>query len=212
MRPTRIERIGTSAFLFESAIKDEAHSIINEIDRISLISPFRNMRTQKGIISVEMTNCGEAGWVSDTRGYRYTRKDPLTGMSWPAMENWVHSTARDAARLGGFPQFSPNACLINRYFPGKRLGMHVDKDEADTEHPIVSFSLGASAIFRWGGLSRHEKSVDILLKHGDVLVWGGKDRLRYHGISKVFDGDIESGILPRYAMTFRYTKSICTNF
>jgi len=194
-----------SAFLFRSALGEKSAFLIEEIERVTTRSPFRRMRTRRGLMSVEMTNCGEVGWLSDTRGYRYTEVDPLTQRPWPLMETWVRSLAIEYACMAGFSRFRPNVCLINRYAPGTRLGMHIDNDEGDSYSPIVAFSLGVPAIFRWGGLSMKAPTCDYLLNHGDVLVWGGEDRLRYHGITKVYDPDLQTGMHERLVMTFRYT-------
>jgi len=157
-------------------------------------------------MSVAMTNCGELGWVSDTRAYHYSRTDPLSGKPWPAMPSWLFALAREAAARVGFKGFAPNACLINQYREDSTLGLHADQDEGDLQSPIVSFSLGAPAVFRWGGLKASSPTQNIVLQHGDILVWAGEDRLRYHGISKVYVPDITGGFYQRYVMTFRHSK------
>jgi len=200
------EQIGASAFLFHSALSEDAPCLLEEIERISKQSPFRRMRTRRGMISIEMTNCGEIGWLSDTRGYRYTEIDPLTQKRWPMMPHWVRALAVESAQMAGFNSFHPNACLINKYAPGKRLGMHVDNDEGDSQHPIVAFNFGLPALFRWGGVEMKSPTRDLLLSHGDVLVWGGEDRLRYHGIHKVYEADLQTCMDERLVMTFRYSK------
>jgi len=205
-RGEEIERIGRAAFLFRGSLTKQAPEILGEIDRVSQQSPFRRMKTRRGVMSVEMTNCGEFGWLTDKRGYRYTQNDPLTGQPWPKMPDWLHELATNAAAQVGFAGFSPNACLINKYVAGTRLGMHVDNDEADTQSPIVSFSLGVPAIFRWGGLSPRDATADYVINHGDVLVWGGPDRLCYHGITKVYDADLASGMHERLVLTFRHSN------
>ena len=103
------------------------------------------------------------------------------------MHPWLNIAVK-AARRAGFEAFEPDACLVNRYSVGARMGLHQDKDEADYDHPIVSVSLGLPAVFLWGGLRRADKPERLLLEHGDVLVWGGADRLRYHGIAPVKAG------------------------
>lgn len=134
------------------------------------------------VMSVALTNCGTYGWVSDRRGYRYSKIDPETGKPWPEMPEVFMRLARDAANEAGFRHFSPDACLINRYLPGTRLTLHQDKNELDYTQPIVSVSLGIPATFLWGGDQRNDKTVKVPLVHGDVVVWGGPDRMRYHGI------------------------------
>jgi alkylated DNA repair protein (DNA oxidative demethylase) len=133
-------------------------------------------------MSVAMTNCGRLGWVSDRSGYRYDPLDPDSGQPWPAMPPLLRQLALDAAQAAGFPGFAPDACLINRYAPGTRLSLHQDRDEGNYAHPIVSVSLGIPAVFLWGGAQRSDKARRIALMHGDVVVWGGPARLRFHGV------------------------------
>lgn len=133
-------------------------------------------------MSVALTNCGALGWTSDRRGYRYAARDPQTGQPWPPLPDCFLRLARDAAAAAGFPGFTPDACLINRYVPGARLSLHQDKDERDYGALIVSVSLGMPAVFLWGGHRRTDKTQRVPLFHGDVVVWGGPDRLRYHGV------------------------------
>jgi len=112
MHISRVEKIGESAFLLRSALVGQAQDILEEISKINKSSPFRKMTTRRGIISVEMTNCGEAGWLSDKRGYRYTKIDPITQEKWPDMPNWITLLAIKYAKQCGFHRFYPNACLI----------------------------------------------------------------------------------------------------
>jgi alkylated DNA repair protein (DNA oxidative demethylase) len=142
------------------------------------------METPGGFtMSVALTNCGALGWTSDRRGYRYAASDPVSGAPWPAMPESFRRLARDAAAAAGFPGFEPDACLINRYAAGARLSLHQDKDERSHVEPVVSVSLGIPAVFLWGGMRRADKAVRIPLFHGDTVVWGGVDRLRYHGVA-----------------------------
>ena len=153
------------------------------VDAVTSRAPFRHMDTPGGYtMSVALTNCGELGWTTDTRGYRYSRIDPLSGQPWPAMPDAFERLARDAAAEAGFPGFVPDACLVNRYEPGSRLSLHQDKNERDYSAPIVSVSLGMPAMFLFGGDERSDKAARVPLFHGDVVVWGGVDRLRYHGV------------------------------
>jgi alkylated DNA repair protein (DNA oxidative demethylase) len=133
-------------------------------------------------MSVALTNCGALGWTTDRRGYRYGSTDPLTGKQWPPMPDSFVRLALAAASAAGFDRFEPDACLINRYVPGSRLSLHQDKNERDFEAPIVSVSLGIRAIFLFGGMSRNDRPAQVPLLHGDVAVWGGADRMRYHGV------------------------------
>jgi len=151
-------------------------------------SPFRHMVTPGGfVMSVALTNCGSLGWTSDRRGYRYTRHDPESGRPWPQMPEAFMRLARDAAREAGFEAFCPDACLVNRYAPGARLSLHQDKDERDYGAPIVSVSLGMPATFLFGGHARTDRAARVRLQHGDVVVWGAEDRLRYHGVLPLRD-------------------------
>jgi alkylated DNA repair protein (DNA oxidative demethylase) len=156
-------------------------------------------------MSVAMSNCGTAGWVSDLRGYRYVPADPLTGKPWPEMPEVIAGLARRAAEAAGFPEFAPDACLINRYEPGARMGLHQDRDEADRSAPIVSISLGLPATFLFGGLTRKVPTRKIALEHGDVVVWGGPLRLAYHGIAPLADGMHPATGRARLNLTLRKT-------
>jgi len=146
-------------------------------------APFRHMITPGGHrMSVAMTNCGALGWVTDQTGYRYGHRDPESGRPWPAMPGVFAELAAQAAAQAGFDGFAPDACLVNRYVPGTRLSLHQDKNEQDFGAPIVSVSLGLPAAFLFGGLRRADTPRRVALAHGDVVVWGGPARLRYHGV------------------------------
>ncbi|HTJ90897.1 MAG TPA: DNA oxidative demethylase AlkB [Acidocella sp.] len=174
------------------------------VQNIAGSAPFRQMVTPWGKpMSVGMTNCGAAGWVTDLTGYRYTATDPETGRAWPAMpEIFVH-LAQEAAAQGRFKNFTPDACLINRYAPGARMSLHQDRNEQDFTAPIVSVSPGLSAIFLWGGPARTDKASRIILESGDVLVWGGPARLYFHGILPLKDGEHPLTGRARINLTFR---------
>ena len=167
-------------------------------------SPFRNMITPGGFrMSVAMSNCGALGWVTDRTGYRYSEIDPDTNHAWPEMPQAFRKLAESAANEAGFPNFVPDACLINRYEPGTKLSLHQDKDEHDFTQPIASVSLGLPATFLFGGLERAGRVVRIPLVHGDVVVWGGPARLRYHGVSPLQEGEHPLLGRVRYNLTFR---------
>jgi DNA oxidative demethylase len=166
-----------------------AKDILAAVERVSEAAPFRTMQVPGGsTMSVAMTNCGEAGWITDLKGYRYAPVDPLTGRPWPEMPSDVRDLAVRAAAKAGFGGFWPDACLINRYEPGARMGLHQDRDELDRSAPIVSVSLGLPATFLFGGRKRSDPPSRINLCHGDVVVWGGPARMAYHGISPLKDG------------------------
>lgn len=133
--------------------------------------------------SVSMTNCGALGWVSDKAGgYRYERLHPMTGEPWPAMPGQITQIWRAVAAYEAQPQ----ACLINHYGAGAKMGDHRDADEADASAPVVSISLGDTARFRLGGLRRRDQVTSFDLVSGDVVVLGGPARLAYHGIARIF--------------------------
>jgi len=156
---------------------------VTALRRVVEVAPFRHMVTPGGHrMSVAITNCGAVGWVTDQSGYRYDSHDPQTGRRWPAMPDVFADLAAQAAARAGFDGFAPDACLINRYEPGARLSLHQDKNERDFSAPIVSVSLGLPAVFLLGGLRRADTPRRVPLAHGDVVVWGGPARLRYHGV------------------------------
>lgn len=158
--------------------------VAQAVAEVAAAAPFRRMKTPGGFtMSVAMTNCGRLGWVSSERGYAYASHDPLSGEPWPAIPAPILSLAQSAAEAAGYGDFEPDACLVNRYAPGTRLTLHQDKDERDLRWPIVSVSLGVPAVFLFGGLKRKERPLRITLAHGDVVVFGGPSRLRYHGVA-----------------------------
>jgi DNA oxidative demethylase len=150
-----------------------------------------------------MTNCGVAGWVTDRSGYRYDRLDPESGWPWPALPDCFLGLAVSAAADAGYTDFVPDACLINRYEPGARLSLHQDKNERDFANPIVSVSLGLPATFQFGGLKRTDPVRRYTLRHGDIAVWGGPSRLRYHGVLELKDGVHDRLGRMRINLTFR---------
>jgi alkylated DNA repair protein (DNA oxidative demethylase) len=177
------------------------------LDRIATRAPFRHMHTPGGFrMSVAMTSCGAFGWVSDRRGYRYDDHDPVSGEPWPAMPPVFLALAQAAALEGGFADFMPDACLINRYEPGARLTLHQDKDEQDLGSPVVSVSLGLPAVFLFGGDARSDKQRRIPVQHGDVVVWGGPARLRYHGVLPLKEVQHDRFGSQRINLTFRRAR------
>ncbi|MEZ5514851.1 MAG: DNA oxidative demethylase AlkB [Steroidobacteraceae bacterium] len=181
-----------------------ADVLVPLILEIAVQAPFRHLETPGGgRMSVAMTNCGPLGWVSDRSGYRYSATDPLSGHAWPAMPAALRELALSSAAHCGFDQFDPDACLINRYQPGARMGAHRDADENNFEQPIVSVSLGVPATFVFYGLKRGGKGKPVPLFDGDVLVWGGPARLRYHAVRPVKDAVHGLTGSLRYNLTFR---------
>jgi DNA oxidative demethylase len=176
-------RLAPGAMLLGGFARRFETPCVAALQRVVEIAPFRHMITPGGHrMSVAMTNCGSAGWVTDRTGYRYDSHDPQTGRPWPAMPDVFSNLAAQAAARAGFDGFAPDACLINRYEPGARLSLHQDKNERDFSAPIVSVSLGLPAVFLFGGLRRADTPRRVPLAHGDVVVWGGPARLRYHGV------------------------------
>lgn len=187
--PARREVLADGAVVLRGFARQQAPALLAAVAQITAAAPFRQMITPGGLrMAVAMSNCGPLGWVSDRRGYRYSPTNPDSGRPWPVMPPFFRQLAESAAAEAGFPGFAPDACLINRYAPGTRLSLHQDKDEADFSAPIVSVSLGLPAIFLFGGFKRSDPSARIPLCHGDVVVWGGPSRLRYHGVLPVKEG------------------------
>jgi alkylated DNA repair protein (DNA oxidative demethylase) len=177
------EAIGPRAFLLRGFATPFEAELLAAIEEVRRATPFRHMVTPGGFkMSVALTNCGALGWTTDRRGYRYTPVDPETGRPWPRMPQTFTRLARVAATEAGFMDFAPDACLMNRYVAGAKMSLHQDKDERDFTAPIVSVSLGMSAVFLFGGHERADRPARIPLHHGDVVVFGGDDRLRYHGV------------------------------
>jgi alkylated DNA repair protein (DNA oxidative demethylase) len=205
LEPARaVERLSEAAVVLRGVARGVAVRLLAEVDGITAVAPFRNMITPGGFrMSVGMTNCGRAGWVTDRKGYRYEQIDPITGASWPAMPEAFRELAGSAATAAGYPGFEPDACLINVYELGTRLSLHRDENEHDLTAPIVSVSLGLPAIFLFGGNRRSDRPRRILLQSGDVVVWGGPDRLVYHGVAPLPDGDDPLTGNRRINLTFR---------
>jgi alkylated DNA repair protein (DNA oxidative demethylase) len=175
--------LGANAFALPDFALPHIPDLLSSLAAIESVAPFRQMHVPGGAtMSVAMTNTGSLGWTSDRRGYRYTPTDPDSGLPWPAMPAAFERLAREAAAAAGFPDFAPDACLINRYSPGSRLSLHQDREERDLQWPVVSVSLGMDATFLFGGHKRTDRTVRVPLRHGDVVVWGGEDRLRFHGV------------------------------
>ncbi|MBN9672764.1 alpha-ketoglutarate-dependent dioxygenase AlkB family protein [Roseibium aggregatum] len=131
--------------------------------------------------SVRMTNCGLLGWVADKAGYRYQPLHPVTGKPWPE----IPERLKDLWRAVAPDAPPPEACLINFYEPGAKLGLHQDRDEKTFDAPVVSVSLGDTATFRVGGLNRKDPTRSFRLQSGDVVVLGGEARLIFHGVDRI---------------------------
>lgn len=181
--PLQQQEILKDVHLLQGFALAEQVNLLDDLNAVLRQAPLRQMVTPGGLpMSVTTSSCGKLGWVSDRKGYRYSALDPLTKLPWPAMPDSFQRLAHQAAAISGFENFIPDACLINRYQIGAKMGLHQDKDEQDFSQPIVSVSLGVPAIFQMGGLQRNDKVFKLALQHGDVLVWGGESRLRFHGV------------------------------
>ena len=177
------EEIGPGAVVLRGCALKDQMPLLAALNEVIALAPLRQMTTPGGYqMSVAMTNCGPLGWVTDRTGYRYEAIDPESGQRWPPLPALFLKLAQSAATQAGFPDFIPDACLINQYKPGAKLSLHQDKDERDFHAPIVSVSLGLPALFLFGGPTRTDKTSRVPLHHGDVVVWGGPARLNYHGI------------------------------
>ena len=202
-RPAR-ETMADGAVLLRGFFTAIEAGVIDDLRAVVKQAPFRHMVTPGGhAMSVAMTNCGARGWVTDRSGYRYDAIDPVSGQPWPLMPDSFRDLAARAAEQGGFENFAPQACLINRYVPGAKMSLHQDKDEKAYSAPIVSLSLGLPAMFLFGGFIRSDKSQRIALLHGDMVVWGGVDRLRYHGVLPIKQGRHPRLGEQRINLTFR---------
>jgi len=205
-RPSQ-EVIAEGAVLLRGFAKPFEADLIAALRDVVEQAPFRHMVTPGGHqMSVAMTNCGSAGWVTDRSGYRYDANDPEAGRPWPAMPPSFRELAGQAADRAGFGGFSPDACLVNRYQPGARMSLHQDKDEHDFGAPIVSVSLGLPAVFLFGGLKRSDRPRRFRLQHGDVVVWGGPARLAFHGVASLADGEHPLMGRQRINLTFRKAR------
>jgi alkylated DNA repair protein (DNA oxidative demethylase) len=198
------EKLEEGAVILRAFAALQSSALVEEAERIARAAPFRHMMTPGGYtMSVAMTNCGRVGWVSTPGGYRYDPVDPETSAPWPPMPAAFLDLATKAAAAGGFAEYDPDACLINRYAPGAKLGLHQDRDEDDAWSPIVSVSLGLPAVFLWGGKRRSDAVRRLRLESGDVVVWGGPARFAYHGVAPLKPGEHPLTGHARINLTFR---------
>jgi DNA oxidative demethylase len=204
--PRQVPIVEGAVLLPRCAIPFE-QALLAAITQIVQAAPFRHMVVPGGhTMSVAMTNTGAVGWVTDRSGYRYDANDPESGRPWPPMPPAFVELAGTAADAAGFPGFVPDACLVNRYEPGAKMSLHQDRDERDFTAPIVSVSLGLPAVFLFGGAKRADRPLKIPLEHGDVVVWGGPARMRFHGVAP-----LKRGVHPllgaqRVNLTFRKAR------
>jgi len=185
--------VGPGILFWRGALaEDTQQSLVRETFELAKCAPFYRpcMPISGKPFSVEETNFGPLGWVSDKRGYRYTGTHPETGEPWPAIPNLLLELWSSATQ---YPE-APECCLVNLYRSAARMGLHQDRDEEAVDAPVLSVSLGDSAIFRIGGVSRRGPTRSLRLESGDVLTFGGPARLAYHGIDRVVAGT--SALIP----------------
>ncbi|MGY2291038.1 DNA oxidative demethylase AlkB [Pseudomonas sp. SDO528_S397] len=203
-QPSGREQIGQQSCVLRGYALPWVERLLTDLRQVLARSPFRQMVTPGGhTMSAALSSCGDLGWTTDPTGYRYSPIDPRSGQPWPHMPPTLRELAALAAKEAGFDAFAPDACLINRYVPGAKMSLHQDKNERDLRAPVVSVSLGLPAIFLFGGHQRSDRPQKISLFHGDVVVWGGVDRLRFHGVMPIKEGvHVQMGP-QRINLTFR---------
>ena len=203
-QPARREQIGEQSYVLRGYALPWLERVLPELRAVLVQSPFRHMVTPGGFtMSAALSSCGALGWTTSPQGYRYSSLDPERQQPWPSMPAVLRELAINAASAAGFDGFAPDACLINRYVPGARMSLHQDKNERDYSAPVVSLSLGLPAVFLFGGHQRSDKTQKISLFHGDVAVWGGVDRLRFHGVLPIKEGAHPRMGPQRINLTFR---------
>ena len=180
------ETITDDAVVLRQFVVNRSAELAEAIKAIEAKAPFRHMQTAGGFtMSAAITGCGDYGWISDRRGYRYSKIDPVTEQPWPDMPEVLKDIGKECALKAGYDNYDPDACLINRYASGSKMSLHQDKDEKDFTAPIVSLSLGVPATFLFGGPQRTDKTIKVPVMHGDVVIWGGSSRMFFHGVSAI---------------------------
>lgn len=167
----------------------ESRALLDDMLGVFAAAPPYRLRMRTGAYVInQLTNCGELGWHSDDRGYRYIDRHPEQGTLWPPIPPRVKRAAIEAARDCGVAAFDPDACLVNLYAAEGKLNLHQDHDEADFAWPIVSFSFGHDGVFALGGAKRRDPVQPVTLHHGDVMVLHGPGRMLFHGVKKIVPG------------------------
>ncbi|MFC6338818.1 DNA oxidative demethylase AlkB [Pseudomonas sp. CCM 7891] len=203
-QPPGKKRVGEQSYVLKGYALPWVERLLPALRQVLAQSPFRQMVTPGGFtMSAALSSCGALGWTTDRTGYRYTAIDPNSQQPWPALPETLRQLAVMAALEAGFDDFEPDACLINRYVPGAKMSLHQDKNEQCYTAPVVSVSLGLPAVFLFGGHTRSDKPQKISLLHGDVVVWGGVDRLRFHGVLPIKEGVHPQMGSQRINLTFR---------
>lgn len=171
---------------FPNYLSEEKIDILRQDINFALINAplFRATMPKTGReLSVKMSNIGNIGWVSDkVGGYRYQSYHPHTKQKLPQISNNILDIWHKVTNL----KISPDCCLINHYDSKSKMGLHIDNDEKDFSYPVLSISIGNSALFRFGGLKRSDKTRSIKLNNGDVLMMSGQSRLIYHGVDNIY--------------------------
>jgi alkylated DNA repair protein (DNA oxidative demethylase) len=181
---------------------DRQRCLMAEVRRILALAPlYSPVMPRSGTpLSVRMSNCGPLGWLSERRGYRYSPTHPVTGAAWPAIPDMVLDLWHAITGVA----YPPQACLINYYGPDAKLGLHRDQDEAAREAPILSISLGDTALFRLGGPDRKSPTRSVKLSSGDIVLLDGPSRHWFHGVDRILPGT--SRLVPeggRFNLTLR---------
>lgn len=167
--------------------RDGQQALLADLRQVFAAAPLFTPRMPRSgrPFTVRMSNCGPLGWVSDESGYRYQSTHPVTGRPWPPLPAMLLKAWQDLAPDYGAP---PEACLINYYGPGAKMGLHQDRDEEDFAAPVVSLSLGDACLFRVGGHKRSDPTRSVRLTSGDAIVLGGDTRLAFHGVDRIETG------------------------
>ena len=173
-------------YLPEYLSKEQQATLLGDVRAVLLSAPlYRPSMPRTGApLSVVMTNCGRLGWVADRASYRYIASHPDTGLPWPAIPPLATEAWSDICPAAP----APEACLINYYAAGARMGLHQDRDEDDLAAPVLSLTLGDTCVFRYGGTARRDPTRSLKLATGDALVLGGAARLAFHGVDRVLAG------------------------
>ena len=179
-------------------------ALVDAVLTATRIAPFHRQVTPGGkAMSVEMTGLGPLSWITDAGGYRYEPRHPLTGEPWPPMPGALQGLWAELADA----RVPADACLVNLYRAGAKMGLHRDEDEADFRFPVLSVSLGDTAVFRIGGLKRTDPTRSVRLASGDVCLLGGDARMAFHGVDRVLSGS--STLIPgggRINLTLRRAR------
>jgi DNA oxidative demethylase len=196
------EEIYPGAVLMRGLALPQDAEFFAAVQGILAVAPLRHTTTPSGLpMSVMVSACG----TPEAFRRRWDPKNPGVRQMWPPMPRPLLDFAIRCAVRSGFPQFRPDSCHINCYQAGTRLGLHQDRHEFDLVQPIVSISFGLECIFLLGGLQRTDTTKRILLEHGDVIVWGGASRMRFHGVQPLKPGHHPMTGPYRYNLTFRKT-------